>query len=181
MDSRWMTAAEVAAYLPGRRSKRFVLREVKAGRLRAARLGGRGEVVSCREWAVSAIRSAVSLTISASSDGCECRTPETCFLTTRRCRRSAATHEDALLTGRELVASNRRKVHRNGRTHHAPRCPAESSPTNSSTTSLRRIPCRSRPLSFSVLTTTWPARMSAFTRRPAPSSKPRFAPEAAAA
>jgi hypothetical protein len=50
-DSPWMTAEEIAAYLPGRtRSKRFVLKQVKAGRLRAARLGGRGEVVSRREW-----------------------------------------------------------------------------------------------------------------------------------
>jgi excisionase family DNA binding protein len=47
--SPWMTAAELATYL--KRGRRFVLREIHAGRLRAARIGGRGEVLSCRAWA----------------------------------------------------------------------------------------------------------------------------------
>lgn len=44
----WMTAAEAAAYL--KRGRRFVLREIKAGRLRAARVGHRGEVLTRSEW-----------------------------------------------------------------------------------------------------------------------------------
>lgn len=44
----WMTAADAAAYL--RRGRRFVLREIKAGRLRAARIGGRGEILTCAAW-----------------------------------------------------------------------------------------------------------------------------------
>ena len=46
--SPWMTAAEAAAYT--HRSKRFLAREVRAGRLRAARVTGRGELVYRREW-----------------------------------------------------------------------------------------------------------------------------------
>jgi len=48
MTSPWLTAAEAGAYL--QRSKRFVLREIDAGRLRAARIGGRREVLTRREW-----------------------------------------------------------------------------------------------------------------------------------
>lgn len=44
----WLTAAEAAAYL--RRGRRFVLREIHAGRLRAARIGGRGEILTKAEW-----------------------------------------------------------------------------------------------------------------------------------
>jgi excisionase family DNA binding protein len=44
----WLTAAEAADHL--KRGKRFVLREIKAGRLRAARIGGRGEVLTRAEW-----------------------------------------------------------------------------------------------------------------------------------
>jgi excisionase family DNA binding protein len=44
-----MNATELAAYL--KRGRRFVLREIHRGRLRAARIGGRGEVLSCRAWA----------------------------------------------------------------------------------------------------------------------------------
>jgi excisionase family DNA binding protein len=44
----WLTATEAAAHV--RRGKRFLLREVKAGRLRAARVGGRGEMLFRREW-----------------------------------------------------------------------------------------------------------------------------------
>lgn len=46
--SPWKTAAEAGAYI--RRSKRFVLREVRAGRLRAAQVGGRGQVLTRVEW-----------------------------------------------------------------------------------------------------------------------------------
>ena len=46
--SPWLTAAEAAAYL--KRGRRFVLREIHAGRLRAARIGGRGEILTRREW-----------------------------------------------------------------------------------------------------------------------------------
>lgn len=44
----WMTATDAAAYL--KRGRRFLLAEIKAGRLRAARIGGRGEVLTRREW-----------------------------------------------------------------------------------------------------------------------------------
>ena len=46
--SPWLTAAEAAAYL--RRGRRFVLREIHCGRLRAARIGGRGEILTKAEW-----------------------------------------------------------------------------------------------------------------------------------
>ena len=46
----WKNAEQAAAYLGNNRSKRFILREAKAGRLRAARLGGRGEIVTCDQW-----------------------------------------------------------------------------------------------------------------------------------
>jgi len=46
--SPWLTAAEAAAYL--KRGKRFVLREIHAGRLRGARVGGRGEILTRAEW-----------------------------------------------------------------------------------------------------------------------------------
>lgn len=44
----WMTAEDAAAYV--KRGKRFLLGEIKAGRLRAARIGGRGEILTRREW-----------------------------------------------------------------------------------------------------------------------------------
>jgi excisionase family DNA binding protein len=50
VTSPWLTAEDGAKYLGQNRSKRFVLREVKAGRLRAARIGGRGEILTRREW-----------------------------------------------------------------------------------------------------------------------------------
>lgn len=46
--SPWMTARQAAAYLS--RSRRFVLKEIKAGRLRAAVVGGRREVLVRSEW-----------------------------------------------------------------------------------------------------------------------------------
>jgi excisionase family DNA binding protein len=47
-DSPWLTSREAGAYL--KRSFRFVLREIKAGRLRGARVGGHGEILTRREW-----------------------------------------------------------------------------------------------------------------------------------
>ncbi len=47
-ESPWLTAAEAASYL--KRGRRFVLHEIHAGRLRAARIGGRGEILTRREW-----------------------------------------------------------------------------------------------------------------------------------
>ncbi|HXG57081.1 MAG TPA: hypothetical protein VNJ03_17015 [Vicinamibacterales bacterium] len=44
----WMSAASAGAYVG--RGKRFVCAEIKAGRIRAARIGGRGEVLTRREW-----------------------------------------------------------------------------------------------------------------------------------
>ena len=44
----WMTLKESAAY--AKRSPRMLAREIKAGRLRAARVGGRREYVTCPEW-----------------------------------------------------------------------------------------------------------------------------------
>ena len=46
--SPWMTATEAAQYL--KRGRRFVLREIHAGKLRAARIGGRGEILTSRDW-----------------------------------------------------------------------------------------------------------------------------------
>lgn len=47
-SSPWMTAKDAAAYL--KRGRRLVLREIKAGRLRGAVVGGRGEVLTRAEW-----------------------------------------------------------------------------------------------------------------------------------
>jgi excisionase family DNA binding protein len=44
----WMNARQAAKYL--QRGRRFVLREIAAGRLQAARIGGRGEILTRREW-----------------------------------------------------------------------------------------------------------------------------------
>lgn len=46
--SPWFTLADAAAYT--KRGKRFLAREVNAGRLRAARVGGRGEILTRPEW-----------------------------------------------------------------------------------------------------------------------------------
>lgn len=48
MDSPWLTAGEAAAY--AKRGRRFLAREVKAGRLRAAVIGGRREFFFKREF-----------------------------------------------------------------------------------------------------------------------------------
>jgi excisionase family DNA binding protein len=47
-SSPWKNLDQAAAYLG--RGRRFVAREVKAGRLRAARIGGRGEILVRSEW-----------------------------------------------------------------------------------------------------------------------------------
>jgi hypothetical protein len=46
--SPWMNAQQAADYV--RRGRRFVLREIGAGKLQAARIGGRGEILTRREW-----------------------------------------------------------------------------------------------------------------------------------
>jgi excisionase family DNA binding protein len=46
--SPWRTTGEAARYL--RRGRRFVLREIRAGRLRAAKIGGRGEILTRDAW-----------------------------------------------------------------------------------------------------------------------------------
>ena len=47
-NTPWMTAKDAAEYL--KRGRRFVLREIHAGRLRAAKIGGRGEILTRSEW-----------------------------------------------------------------------------------------------------------------------------------
>jgi hypothetical protein len=46
--SPWMTLKEAGRY--ARRGPRFLAREIKAGRLRAARVGGRGEYLTRGPW-----------------------------------------------------------------------------------------------------------------------------------
>jgi excisionase family DNA binding protein len=46
--SPWLTASEAAEYL--KRGRRFILREIKSGRLRGAIVGGRREVLTRAEW-----------------------------------------------------------------------------------------------------------------------------------
>lgn len=48
MPREWMNARKTGQYLG--RSPKFVRGEVAAGRLRAARIGGRSEIVTCPEW-----------------------------------------------------------------------------------------------------------------------------------
>jgi hypothetical protein len=50
MSTTWHNLKSAAAKLPGKRSPRFLAREIKAGRLKAARLGGRGEYVISDAW-----------------------------------------------------------------------------------------------------------------------------------
>lgn len=47
-DTPWLTLKEAAAY--ERRGPRWVTHEVRAGRLRAVRVGGRGQLLFRREW-----------------------------------------------------------------------------------------------------------------------------------
>ena len=46
--SPWLNSRQAAQYLG--RGRRFVLREIHAGRLRAARIGGRGEILTNTRW-----------------------------------------------------------------------------------------------------------------------------------
>lgn len=46
--SPWLNAAEAAAYL--KRGRRFILREIAANRIKAARIGGRGEILTRADW-----------------------------------------------------------------------------------------------------------------------------------
>jgi excisionase family DNA binding protein len=48
VDVTWWTLDEAAAYL--RKCGRFVRLEIRAGRLKAARVGGRGDYRIRREW-----------------------------------------------------------------------------------------------------------------------------------
>ena len=48
LNSPWMTATEAAKYL--KRGRRFVLKEIHAGHLRAAVVGGRKEILTRAEW-----------------------------------------------------------------------------------------------------------------------------------
>jgi len=47
-QSPWLNLVQAAAYI--NRGRRFVAREVSAGRIRAARIGGRGEILTRVEW-----------------------------------------------------------------------------------------------------------------------------------
>jgi hypothetical protein len=47
-ESPWLNAKQAGAYLG--RSSRFVLREIRRGRLRGATVGGRREVITCAAW-----------------------------------------------------------------------------------------------------------------------------------
>lgn len=48
LTTPWMNLTEAGAY--AKRGRRFMAREIQAGRLRAARVGGRGEYVTRHEW-----------------------------------------------------------------------------------------------------------------------------------
>jgi hypothetical protein len=50
VDSPWLGLEAAAAYLPNKRSPRFIAREMKAGRIRHARIGGKREFVTQRAW-----------------------------------------------------------------------------------------------------------------------------------
>jgi hypothetical protein len=50
MAGPWRNLKEAAARLGANRSRNFVAREIKAGRLKAARIGGRGEYLTCDAW-----------------------------------------------------------------------------------------------------------------------------------
>ena len=47
-DSPWLTAAEAASYV--KRCRKTLVREIRAGRLRAAIIGGRRQILTRREW-----------------------------------------------------------------------------------------------------------------------------------
>lgn len=47
-ETPWMTSTEAGHYL--HKHRKFVLREIRLGRLRAATIGGRREVLTRKEW-----------------------------------------------------------------------------------------------------------------------------------
>lgn len=47
-ESPWINATDAGRYL--KRSRRFIQNEVRAGRLRSAKIGGRGEILTRKEW-----------------------------------------------------------------------------------------------------------------------------------
>ncbi len=49
-ESPWLTLRQAAAYLGPHRSHRLLAREIKRGKLRAAKVAGRGDYVLKREW-----------------------------------------------------------------------------------------------------------------------------------
>jgi hypothetical protein len=48
LTTPWKTLTQAGARV--HRGRRFLLREIHAGRLRAARIGGRGEILTRDEW-----------------------------------------------------------------------------------------------------------------------------------
>jgi excisionase family DNA binding protein len=48
IESPWLNLREAAKYI--KRSPRFTASEIKNGRIRAARIGGRGEVLTKAAW-----------------------------------------------------------------------------------------------------------------------------------
>jgi excisionase family DNA binding protein len=57
MDSPWLTAAEAAQYL--KRGRRFIRKEINAGRLRAAIIGERKQILTKKEWCDAWVESKV--------------------------------------------------------------------------------------------------------------------------
>lgn len=45
---KWKTAKQAGAYIG--KGPRFIHREIRAGRLKAAKIGGRGEALICDQW-----------------------------------------------------------------------------------------------------------------------------------
>lgn len=58
-ESPWMNAQAAGRYLS--KGRNFVFREVQAGRLRAAKIGGRGEILTRAEWLDEYVMERVSL------------------------------------------------------------------------------------------------------------------------
>jgi hypothetical protein len=57
--SPWLNARAAARYLS--KSRGFILEEVQAGRLRAAKIGGRGEILTRAEWLDEYVTQRISL------------------------------------------------------------------------------------------------------------------------
>jgi hypothetical protein len=47
-SSPWLTSSDAGRYL--QRGRRFIIREIRAGRMRGATIGGRREVFTRTEW-----------------------------------------------------------------------------------------------------------------------------------